>query len=224
MIIKFLGTSNGEAIPRALCDCPQCLSTDKKDKRLRSAILVNKKILVDAGPDITKQLHLSQIKALEAVLITHEHFDHVGGLRDILKINKSLQVIKLKPGQHFKLNDINFYAFKVKHSSVVQTVGVEIGKAIYIPDVADLEWAMKYLKESKYAILDGSVFGRSFGGHMSINDVISETKSLKNLRRIYFTHNGHTHKTHREMTKIVQALGDDRYHLAYDGLEIKIDD
>lgn len=223
MIIKFLGTSSGEAIPRAGCNCSQCISKDNKDVRLRSAILVDKKILVDAGPDILKELRLSQIKALEMVLITHDHHDHIGGIKDLLKINRDLNIVKLKPGQYFKVNGIDIYAFKVKHSKVIDTVGVEIGKAIYMPAVADLEWTMKYLKESKYLITDGSVFGRNFDGHLSINEIISTTKPLKNLRRIYFTHNGHMHRTHKEMAKTVQALGDDRYHLAYDDLEIKLD-
>lgn len=220
--IKFLGTSSGESIPREGDDCAQCTSTDKKDKRLRPSILINKKILVDAGPDVLKQLHKNQIENLELVLITHDHYDHINGIKDLLKIKRNLEIIRLKPGQHFKWEEIEFYAFKVKHSNVVTTVGLEIGPVIYIPDVSNLDWAQKYLKESKTAILDGSVLNRSFGGHASINQIINETKGLRNLRRIYFTHNGHTHLSHKEMVKTVKALGDDRYTLAYDGLELNL--
>jgi phosphoribosyl 1,2-cyclic phosphate phosphodiesterase len=222
MVIKFIGTSSGESIPRQDCDCAQCSSRDIKDKRLRPAILIDKKILVDAGPDILKQLTLNQINALEAVLITHDHNDHVGGIKDLLRLRKDIRIIKLKPGQHFKLLGIDFYAFKVKHSNLVPTVGVEAGPAIYIPDIADLEWAEKYLQESKIAILDGSVLGKNFGGHISMNEIISKTKEMKNLKKIYFTHNGHNKKPHKEMQKLVQEMGDKRYFLAYDGLEIEI--
>lgn len=222
ILLKFLGTSSAEAIPRPDDDCSQCQSEDAKDKRLRSAVLINKKILIDAGPDILKQLKRNQIENLDLVLITHDHDDHIGGIKDLQKIRRNLEITRLKPGQHFKWQGIDFYAFKVKHSSQITTVGLEIGPVIYIPDLADLDWAIKYLQESKIAILDGSVLNRNFGGHLSINEIINGTKKLRNLRRIYFTHNGHTHKTHKEMVKIVKTLGDDRFTLAYDGLELKI--
>jgi phosphoribosyl 1,2-cyclic phosphate phosphodiesterase len=222
MKIKFLGTSSGEAIPRTDCSCQQCQSREKFDKRLRSAILVDRKILVDAGPDIAKELRPSQIRALEIVLITHDHQDHIGGIKDLLRVRRDLRIIRLRPGQHFKLLGVDVYAFRVRHSNVIPTVGVELGNALYLPDTADLDSASKYLKETKVAILDGSVLGRSFGGHLAIDEIIGETKEMKNLKKIYFTHNGHTHKTHKEMEKLVKSMGDSRYRVAYDGLEIEV--
>ena len=91
-----------------------------------------------------------------------------------------------------------------------------------MPDSSSLDLAIKYLQEANIAILDGSVLGRSFGGHLAINEIVADVKPLKNLKKIYFTHNGHTHKTHQEMVKLVQSLGDARFTLAYDGLELKI--
>lgn len=222
MKVKFLGTSSGEAIPREDCDCSQCKSKDKKDKRLRSAILINKKILIDAGPDIKKQLSASQIEKLEIVLITHDHQDHIGGIKDLLRARKNLRILRLHPGQHFKLLGIDIYAFRVRHSNMIPTVGVEVGQVIYLPDTLDLDTAEKYLKETKVAILDGSMLGRNFAGHLAIDEIIGRTKGMKNLKKIYFTHNGHTKKTHKEMDKLVKTLGDKRYNIAYDGLEIEV--
>jgi len=222
MQIVFLGTSSAEAMPREGCDCWQCLSKDKKDKRLRSSLLIERKILIDAGPDIIKQLTHNQIKKLEAVLITHDHQDHVGGIKDLLKIRPEMRVIRLKPGQHFKLLGIDFFAFKVKHSKLVETVGLAVNNLLYLPDVAELTWAEQYIREAKIAVLDGSVWGRDFGGHMAMNEIISQTKNYKSIKKIYFTHNGHTHKTHSDLNKLVKTLGDERFSLAYDGLELEV--
>jgi len=223
IILRFLGTSSGEAIPREGCSCFQCLSKDKKDKRLRPSLLVNCRILIDAGPDILKQLKTNQIQNLESVVITHEHEDHIGGLKHLLRIRRDLPIIRTKPGQHFKLLGVDFFAFKVLHSKMAVTVGLVIeGDTVYIPDSASLDLALKYLQESKMAILDGSVLGRSFGGHLAINEIIAAVKPFNGLGKIYFTHNGHTKKTHKEMLKLVQTVGDKRFSLAYDGLELKV--
>lgn len=221
--IKFLGTSSIEGLPREDCDCRQCQSKDKKDRRLRSSLLIKSRILIDAGPDILKQLKTQPIRNLDSVITTHEHEDHIGGLKYLLKINRNLRLIRMKPGQHFKLLGVDFFAFKVLHSKLTTTIGLIIDNQVaYLPDSSSLELALKYLKDVKIAILDGSVFERSFGGHLAMKETIVLTKPFKNLEKIYFTHNGHTRKTHREMIKIVQTLGDKRFTLAYDGLELKI--
>lgn len=221
--IKFLGTSSQGSIPREDCQCRQCQSVDKKDRRWRSSILINDRILIDAGPDILKQLSLARIRNLDSVIITHEHEDHIGGLKFLLKNRRNLRIIRMKAGQHFKLLGVDFFGFRVAHSKLAATIGLVIdNKIAYIPDYSSLGRAIKYLKEIQVAILDGSVLDSSFGGHLVIKETIGQTKPLKNFKKIYFTHNGHTQKPHKELIKIVQQLGDSRYTLAYDGLGLKI--
>jgi len=221
MTIKFLGTSSEKSIPRDDCDCKQCQSKDKKDSRLRSSILINKRILIDATPDVLKQLRTNQIENLDTLILTHEHEDHVGGLKHVLRLNRNIRLMRIKPGQHFKLLGADFFAFRVEHSKMAPTVGLVINEVAYIPDSLSLDLAAKYLQDVQIAMLDGSMVGRAFGGHMAINEIIATVKPFKNLKKIYFTHNGHTRKTHKEMTELVQKLGDKRFLIAYDGLEIK---
>ena len=74
------------------CECEVCTSTDKKDNRLRSSILVQSAIttlVVDAGPDFRYQMLRAKVKQLDAILFTHPHKDHIAGLDDVRAYNYS---------------------------------------------------------------------------------------------------------------------------------------
>ena len=88
--IRFLGTGTSQGVPVIACRCDACRSTDEHDKRLRASALVEvngKNILIDAGPDFRQQLLRENISNIDAILITHEHKDHIGGLDDVRAIN-----------------------------------------------------------------------------------------------------------------------------------------
>ncbi len=72
------------------CDCEVCTSTDKKDNRLRSSILVQSAttaLVVDTGPDFRYQMLRQKVKHLDAVIFTHPHKDHMAGLDDVKAFN-----------------------------------------------------------------------------------------------------------------------------------------
>lgn len=87
MKITFLGTGTSIGVPQIGCTCEVCTSTDPRDRRLRASVLVEEgatRILIDCGPDFRQQmLALGAYRPLDAVLITHEHYDHVGGIDDL---------------------------------------------------------------------------------------------------------------------------------------------
>ena len=86
MKLTFLGTGTSQGIPVIGCDCTVCKSNDPRDKRLRCAALLQDQgttLLIDSGPDIRYQSLRTGISKLDAVLISHEHYDHTGGLDDL---------------------------------------------------------------------------------------------------------------------------------------------
>ncbi len=88
--VTFLGTATSQGVPVIACDCPVCLSADPRDKRLRSSILFESpstNFVIDTGPDFRQQMLDNQVKEIHAVVLTHEHQDHVAGLDDVRPFN-----------------------------------------------------------------------------------------------------------------------------------------
>ncbi len=72
------------------CGCEVCTSTDIKDKRLRSSIMVRSSdttLVVDTTPDFRYQMLRLQNKKLDAIVFTHPHKDHIAGLDDVKAYN-----------------------------------------------------------------------------------------------------------------------------------------
>src|SRR3982750_624636 len=88
--ITFLGTGTSSGVPMIGGDFEVCTSTNKKDKRLRSSILVESsttRLVVDATPDFRYQMLRAGVKHLDAIIFTHPHKDHIAGLDDIRAFN-----------------------------------------------------------------------------------------------------------------------------------------
>lgn len=88
--ITFLGTGTSQGIPMIGCTCPVCKSTDPRDNRLRTSALIEQngiRVLIDCGPDFRQQMLSHNITDIDAVILTHQHKDHTGGLDDIRAFN-----------------------------------------------------------------------------------------------------------------------------------------
>ena len=87
MKLRILGSGTSTGVPEIGCKCEVCTSADPRDNRLRASSLLHTDgavILIDCGPDFREQmLRVASFEKIDGVLITHEHYDHVGGLDDL---------------------------------------------------------------------------------------------------------------------------------------------
>jgi phosphoribosyl 1,2-cyclic phosphate phosphodiesterase len=92
MQLRFLGTGTSMGVPVIGCGCPVCTSGDPRNQRLRTSALLRvgaQQILIDAGPDFRAQALGAGLRRVDAVLLTHAHFDHIAGIDDLRPLSGS---------------------------------------------------------------------------------------------------------------------------------------
>jgi len=118
--VTFLGTGTSQGIPVVACNCNVCKSANERDKRLRSSLLVEVDglhLVVDAGPDFRQQMLRADVKKLSAILLTHEHYDHMAGLDEIRAYNwaqKRATDIFAEPRVNRSIRSVFAYVFAVE--------------------------------------------------------------------------------------------------------------
>lgn len=246
--VTFLGTGTSTGIPQIGCSCPVCQSDNPKDKRLRSSVFVQTNgvhILIDAGPDLRQQLLTHKVDSLDGILITHEHYDHLGGIDDVRPLGETTifceqnvaDVIyrtmhycfteKRYPGvPKIEINvigDNNFYfkgieiiPIRILHAKL-PIVGYRIGDFAYLTDV-------KTIPESSFDKLNGlklliisALRKEPHIAHLNIEEAIEISKRI-DADTTYFTHFSH----HLGFHNIENKLLPKNIRLAYDNLTINM--
>lgn len=246
--ITFLGTGTSTGIPLIGCTCATCSSTDKKDKRLRASVLVetdDASFLIDAGPDLRQQLLAHRVTHLDGILVTHEHYDHIGGLDDVRPLGHMnvyaeegvLHSIRRNmpycftenryPGvPRLHLNAINSAAFFI-HSTEIQPLrilharlpilGFRIGDFAYLTDVKTIpEETFPLLKNLNVLVLN-ALRHEPHIAHLNLDDAMAMAQCI-GARKTFFTHFSHDIGKH----EIVSLNLPENIELAFDGLVIKV--
>jgi len=86
----FLGTGTSAGVPMIGCHCDVCRSADPRDKRTRPSVVISQagtRVLVDTTPELRLQAVGNAVHAIDAVVYTHAHADHIMGLDDVRRFN-----------------------------------------------------------------------------------------------------------------------------------------
>ena len=145
--ITFLGTGTSQGVPVIACPCDICQSTDPRDKRLRTSILVedaHTTVVIDSGPDFRQQLLRANVKKLDGLVFTHEHKDHIAGMDDIRAFNyiQSLPVDiyatervqeALKREFHYAFEDFKYPGVPELNLHTITEAPFKVGTILFTP-------------------------------------------------------------------------------------------
>ena len=240
MLIEVLGSSAGWPIPRLGCDCPQCTSPDPRDRRLRSSLLLDRRVLVDAGPDAYAQL-IRAGAVPEQIVLTHDHHDQCSACtrspssagsrciaprsarrRRMIFPRLDFRVMHLTPGVPAELgNGLRVQAFDVDHSSNAPHDGPALhrrgGRTLaYMPDLAEPPGS-KLARGADVALLDGSSRDRPVRGHVPMSEMVTAAPQAQGRAGAL-----HPHRPPHGHTRRARGGAAGGFGIAHDGLAIEL--
>ncbi|MGL4388889.1 MAG: MBL fold metallo-hydrolase [Brevinema sp.] len=215
MQLTFLGTGTSSGIPVIGCTCKVCLSSNPKNKRKRTAALISvgtKNILIDAGPDIRQQLLEHHISFIDALLITHAHYDHIIGLDELrpLTFQRSLPIFTEK-SVHNQLKKIFSYIFldPLQVGGGITSISVEEIDTNKIFSYDDINITPLRVYHGQLSILGFKINNLAYLTDVKTlpNQTIVSIKNIDTL--VISCLREKTHETHlniEEMLKLVQQI------------------
>ena len=210
------------------CLCPVCMSADPRDKRLRTSAIVRyqgARILIDCGPDFRTQMLRASDDNLDAVLLTHIHFDHVAGLDDLRAYCFAENPYPGVPQfeEHVIDDDVPFLVEGVRVEPIpvmhykLPILGFRIGPLAYITDAKTIDnEVVKKLTGVPLLVINSLRVGEHMS-HMCLAETLDIIRRVKPGRSLLI-HMSDRMGLHAESPKLLP----DGVELAYDGLIVKV--
>ena len=255
MRIKFLGTGAAEGIPAINCDCPHCRRAREEGGKLvreRSCILFSLpgyELLMDTPPGILDLLAKNEVTRIDGIFLTHEHFDHAGGLEEFLYWKKDVDLFTAKetyralrkeewggrlseiafhilyrPGMIIRFDDFFIVPFLVLHG--VPTYGLmlrEGEKKIVCTSDSALRfsnYARCLMAGADLLIVNTPYFiNPPHEAHIGVPDAI-KLKGGVGAKKLILTHFNHYNKPHDELEEYISQF--EGVEAAYDGMEVEV--
>ena len=208
MKITFLGTGTSQGIPVIGSKHPVCLSSDKRDKRLRVSILIewdDFAYVVDCGPDFRYQMLRANVSKIDGVLITHEHADHIAGLDDLRPFCFQIGAVPIYAQK--RVLDNLAYRFEYIFNDENKYPGAPRVEMKFIQNEA---FILNNLKVTPIEVFHGNlnIFGYRFNDVAYLTDVktIAETEKVKLQNLDILIINAIRYQPHHSHLNLVEAL------------------
>lgn len=208
MKITFLGTGTSQGIPVIGSKHPVCLSSDKRDKRLRVSILIewdDFAYVVDCGPDFRYQMLRANVSKIDGVLITHEHADHIAGLDDLRPFCFQMGAVPIYAQK--RVLDNLAYRFEYIFNDENKYPGAPRVEMKFIQNEA---FILNNLKVTPIEVFHGNlnIFGYRFNDVAYLTDVktIAETEKVKLQNLDILIINAIRYQPHHSHLNLVEAL------------------
>lgn len=247
MLVELLGTGDAAGCPKIGCRCPACTDALKgtRSRRTRFSILVRTEegaMLIDTGPDLKEQLIRANVPKVDAVIWTHAHYDHYGGLPELFRVQTGvrcygtvemrelverlfpfmhIRFTQLTPYEPFELMGVRITPVLVHHPPLSEPCGFvmeeDACKLVITGDssIHIPEKSLEHMKDADVLIANAIHPRLSFNKHMNAAEAMELSKRV-NARRLILTHLSHMYPPHEKASKY--------YPLAYDGMQIMIED
>ncbi|MCI0822803.1 MAG: hypothetical protein J4N34_05170 [Chloroflexi bacterium] len=253
MEVKFLGTGAAEGIPAINCECNHCTRARKEGGRLlrgRSAILFKLpgyNMLVEAPPDIRELINRHQVHDLQGILVTHDIFSHIGGIKefeywpsqlDFLAEPARFEVIREEhwtdrlddvmfhipyyPGVALHFGQFSLIPFAARRHSIfglsIRSEGKQIVYASSTPSRLT-NYARSLMTGADVLIINTPTFEPPKDDHITVIEAIELQKQVK-VGKLILTYINHHNRPHDELEIYTRGFPD--VTVAYDGMSLKV--